>query len=225
MGAINKSLTAFVTYRGLFECTVMPFGLTNAPATFQRLMDIVLAGLKWQCCLVYFDDIIVYSPTFEQHLQDLKKVFLALADANLALKASKCNFCRREMKYLGHIIITSEGIKPDPGLIDTVIKFDEPQKIKDVQAFLGLTGNYRRFIQYYAKIAESLFKLLRVTQYMTSRSSLPWNEECTIAFNTLKQRLISPAIMQSPNFSYPFILELDACEYGIGCVLTQEFDN
>ena len=70
----------------------MPFGLANAPATFQRLMDIVLAGLKWQCCLVHLDDIIVYSPTFEQHLEDLNKVFRAPADANLTLKASKCHF-------------------------------------------------------------------------------------------------------------------------------------
>ncbi|CAM4850710.1 unnamed protein product, partial [Rotaria magnacalcarata] len=89
MDTASRALTAFATHKGLFECTVMPFGLTNAPGTFQRLMDIVLAGLKWQCCLVYIDDIIVYSPTFTQHLQDLRKVFLTLADANLTLKASK----------------------------------------------------------------------------------------------------------------------------------------
>jgi hypothetical protein len=119
----------------------MPFGLTNAPATFQRLMDIVLAGLKWQCCLVYLNDIIVYSSTFEQHLQDLQKVFSALADANLTLKSSKCNFCRREMAYLGHII-TSDGIKPDPGLTDTVAQFPVPTTIKEVQAFLGLNRDH-----------------------------------------------------------------------------------
>lgn len=220
----SKSLTAFITHRGLFECTVMPFGLTNAPATFQRLMDIVLAGLKWKCCLVYLDDIIVYSTTFEQHLQDLRNVFIALAEANLTLKATKCNFCRREMKYLGHII-TSDGIKPDPALIETVVKFEIPQKIKDVQAFLGLTGYYRRFVQNYAKIAEPLHKLLRFTQKTTPKNSLDWNMDCTTAFNKLKQCLTSPPIMQSPNFAYPFILELDACEYGIGCVLTQEIDK
>jgi hypothetical protein len=129
MAPESRPLTAFVTHKGLFECTVTPFGLTNAPATFQRLMDIVLAGLKWQCCLVYLDDIIVYSSTFEQHLQDLRKVFSALADANLTLKASKCNFCRREMTYLGHLI-TPDGIKPDPGLIDTVAQFPAPKTIK-----------------------------------------------------------------------------------------------
>ncbi|CAF4476529.1 unnamed protein product [Rotaria sp. Silwood2] len=202
----------------------MPFGLTNAPATFQRLMDIVLAGLKWKCCLVYLDDIIVYSATFEQHLEDLRNVFTALGDANLTLTASKCNFCRREMKFLGHLI-TSQGIKPDPDLTATITAFQQPTKLKDVQAFLGLTGYYRRFIKNYAKIAEPLLKLLRSSQSTGKQSHLLWNDECTVAFNTLKQQLISSPIMQPPNFSFPFILELDACEYEIGCVLTQEYDN
>lgn len=220
----SKPLTAFVTHRGLFECTVMPFGLTNAPATFQRLMDIVLAGLKWQCCLVYLDDIIVFSATFKQHLEDLRKVFTALSDANLTLKTSKCNFCRSELKYLGHLV-TSEGIKPDPALVETIIKFNQPTSIKEVQSFLGLTGYYRRFIKNYARISEPLLKLLRSNQNATNRSPIEWDEECTTAFNVLKQRLTSPPIMRAPNFSYPFILELDACEYGIGCVLTQEYDR
>ena len=224
MEPASRALTAFVTHKGLFECTVMPFGLTNAPATFQRLMDIVLAGLKWKCCLVYLDDIIVFSQTFEEHLQDLHSVFRALADANLTLKLTKCNFCRREMKFLGHLI-TPDGIKPDPGLIATIEKFPVPTSIKNVQAFLGLTGYYRRFIQNYAKIAEPLFKLLRGHQASSTRSSLEWTDHCTSAFEILKRHLTSPPIMQPPNFSYPFILELDACEYGIGCVLSQEYDN
>ncbi|CAF1673354.1 unnamed protein product, partial [Adineta ricciae] len=142
----SREKTAFVTHKGLYEFNVMPFGLTNAPATFQRLMDVVLAGLKWQCCLVYIDDVVIYSPTFEQHLVDLEKVFQALKEANLTLKASKCQFCRQEMHYLGHVV-TSKGIKPDPNLIKSVIEFPQPKKIKDIQSFLGLTGYYRRFIQ------------------------------------------------------------------------------
>ena len=187
-------------------------------------MDIVLAGLKWQCCLVYLDDIIVYSSTFEQHLSDLRDAFLALADVNFTLKLSKCYFCRREMKFLEHLI-TPDGIKPDPGLTDTIINSPTPENIKDVQAFLGLTGYYRRFIQNYAKIAEPLLKLLRSNSQLPSKTHLAWDDEYSTAFNTLKQCLISPLIMQPPNFSYPFILELDACEYGIGCVLTQEYDK
>ncbi|CAF2263104.1 unnamed protein product [Rotaria magnacalcarata] len=220
----SRALTAFVTHKGLFECTVMPFGLTKAPATFQRLMDIVLSGLKWQCCLVYLDDIIVFSTTFDQHLHNLRQVFSALADAHLTLKASKCNFSRQEMKFLGHLI-TPDGIKPDPDLIATVQRFPVPRDVRSVQAFLGLTGYYRRFILYYAKIAELLFKLLRTKSNPSTYRTFNWNEFCTTAFEILKKHLTSPPIMQAPIFSYPFILELDACEYGIGCVLSQEYDN
>ncbi|CAF4545674.1 unnamed protein product, partial [Rotaria magnacalcarata] len=112
----SRDKKAFITHRGLYEFLVMPFGLSNAPATFQRLMDIVLAGIKWQSCLVYIDDIIVFSPTFEQHVHDLSIVFDRLTNTGLTLKASKCDFCRRELKYLGHLI-TTDGIKPDPGLV------------------------------------------------------------------------------------------------------------
>lgn len=218
----SKEKTAFVTHKGLFEFNVMPFGLTNAPATFQRLMDIVLAGLKWQCCLVYLDDVVIYSPTFEQHLIDLEKIFQTLKSANLTLKASKCQFCRREMKYLGHVI-TSNGIKPDPDLIKSVTNFPQPRKVKDVQSFLGLTGYYRRFIKDYAKIAEPLLKQIRNSQ--RSNHHLQWSSECTDTFETLKKKLTHAPIMNTPNFEQPFILELDACEYGLGAVLTQEYND
>jgi transposase InsO family protein len=218
----SQEKTAFVTHKGLFQFNVMPFGLTNAPATFQRLMDIVLAGLKWQCCLVYIDDVVIYSPTFEQHLIDLRNVFQALQSANLTLKASKCQFCRREMRYLGHVI-TQHGIKPDPDLTKSVTNFPQPKKVKDVQSFLGLTGYYRRFIKDYAKIAEPLFKQLRNAQ--KSNHHLQWSQECTYAFEALKMKLTNAPIMNTPNFEKPFILELDACEYGLGAVLTQEYDE
>lgn len=218
----SREKTAFVTHKGLFEFNVMPFGLTNAPATFQRLMDIVLAGLKWQCCLVYIDDVVIFSPNFEQHMIDLRNVFQALRAANLTAKLAKCQFCRREMKYLGHVI-TSNGIKPDPELIKAVKNFPQPKKIKDVQSFLGLTGYYRRFIKNYAKIAEPLLKQLRDAQQ--TNHHLKWTDECTQAAEMLKTKLTNAPIMNTPNFNQPFILELDACEYGLGAVLTQEYDD
>ncbi|CAF3396631.1 unnamed protein product, partial [Rotaria sp. Silwood2] len=218
----SREKTAFITHKGLFEFKVMPYGLTNAPATFQRLMDTVLAGLKWQCCLVYIDDIIIYSPTFEQHIEDLKRVFEALRSANLTLKTPKCHFCRRETKYLGHII-TSDGVKPDPDLVKSVVDFPRPQTIREVQSFLGLTGYYRRFIQNYARIAEPLIKQLRFT--VTGNHHLRWSNECTEAFTTLKKKLTTAPIMNTPNFEQLFILEVDACEYGLGAILTQEYDD
>ena len=218
----SKEKTAFITHKGLYEFNVMPYGLTNAPATFQRLMDIVLAGLKWQCCLVYIDDIVIYSPNFDQHLIDLKNVFLTLREANLTLKASKCCFCRKEMKYLGHIV-TQDGIKPDPALIKAVSDFPIPKTIKDVQSFLGLSGYYRRFIKDYSKIAEPLVKQLR--QLKERNYHLNWTPDCTTAFELLKKKLTNAPIMSTPNFNEPFILELDACEYGLGAVLAQEYNK
>ena len=94
--------SAFVTHEGLFEWTCMPFGLSGAPATFHRMMDTVLAGLKWQCCLVYLDDVVVFSRTFDDHLRDLTMVFDRLAEAGLKLKPSKCAFCCAELLYLGY---------------------------------------------------------------------------------------------------------------------------
>ncbi|CAF1623482.1 unnamed protein product [Rotaria magnacalcarata] len=198
----SRQKTAFVTHKGLFEFNVMPFGLTNAPATFQRLMDIVLAGLKWQCCLVYIDDVVIFSPTFVQHMTDLEKVFQALQAANLTLKAAKCQFCRREMRYLRHII-TQNGIKPDPDLIKSVTNFPQPQKIKDVQSFLVLTGYYCRFIKDCSKIVEPLLQQLRNSQQVNHQ--LKWSKECTNAFETLKKRLTNVPIMNTPNFEQPFI--------------------
>ena len=221
----SRSKTAFITHRGLFEFAVMPFGLSNAPATFQRLMDIVLAGIKWQSCLVYIDDIIVFSPTFDQHLKDLSNVFDRLSAAGLTLKATKCDFCRKELKYLGHLV-TPDGIKPDPGLVDSVQSFPRPQRLKDVQSFLGLTGYYRRFIRDYAKVAEPLLRLVRLHQRSKrSSNTIEWSDDCQQAFITLKSILTQAPILRAPDFEKPFILELDACDYGLGAILTQEYDE
>ena len=128
------------------------------------------------------------------------------------------------MTFLGYLI-TPNGIKPDPGLTSTILAFQQPAAAKDVQAFLGLTGYYQRFIKNYAKIAGPLLKLIRSQQSASNNTQVQWNQDCTLAFNTLKQKLVSPPIMHSLNFSFPFIPEFDACEYGIGSVLAQEYDN
>jgi hypothetical protein len=102
----SKEKTAFSTDSGLYEFNVMPFGLCNAPATFQRFMDATMAGLKWKTLLVYMDDIIVFSATFNEHLNDLEEVFIRLKDANITLNLNKCSFFRKKIKYLGHTIST-----------------------------------------------------------------------------------------------------------------------
>ena len=129
MAPEDKHKTAFVTDRGLFEFNVMPFGLTNAPATFQRFMDAVLAGLKWNILLVYLDDIFVFSPTFEEHLIDLRSTFDRLRQARLRLKASKCHLFQKELLYLGHVV-SAGGTRPDPNKIRAVVDFPTPTEIQ-----------------------------------------------------------------------------------------------
>src|SRR2546421_4057740 len=115
----DKHKSAFVTKQGLFEFNVMPFGLTNAPATFQCTINLVLAGLKWKSCFVYLDDIIIYSPSFDQHLIDIENVLSALRKHNLHLRTEKCHFFKKEIKYLRHIV-TSNDI---PSLVSAVQNF------------------------------------------------------------------------------------------------------
>ncbi|CAF1202694.1 unnamed protein product, partial [Didymodactylos carnosus] len=216
----SKEKTAFVTHEGIFQFNVMPFGLTNAPATFHRFMDLVLRGLKWNCCLVYLDDVIIYSATFEQHLEDIHSVLERIKINDLTLKPSKCFFARQELKYLGHIV-SAQGIRPDPEKLEAVRSFPSPGTAKDVRAFLELTGYYRRFIKNYAEVAESLFTSIREKH----NSIFAFTPECQQAFELLKQRLISAPIVAYPNFDYPFLLQLDACDHGLSAVLAQNIDG
>ena len=109
----DKEKTAFSTMEGLFEFNVMPFGLTNAPSSFQRLMTCVLSGLTNDQCLIYIDDIIVFSATFSQHLDRLRNVFQRVQDAGLRLKSNKCHFAQSKVSYLGHTV-SKNGVEPDP---------------------------------------------------------------------------------------------------------------
>ena len=138
----------------------MPFGLTNAPATFQRTMDKVLVPLNLKCALVYIDDIIVYSKSFEDHLKHLRLVFERIANANLRINFDKCEFIKRQVSFLSHLI-GKNGIKPDFTNVEKVKEYPVPESVKDVRGFLGLAGYYRKFIQNFAQVAKPLHKLLR----------------------------------------------------------------
>jgi hypothetical protein len=120
MAEADKDKTAFITSDGLYEFNVMPFGLTNAPATFQRYMDVVLAGLKWRSLLVYIDDIFVFSESFDQHVKDLTEVFELLKAANLKLKPNKCHLFQSKLVYLSHVV-SAQGIHPDPTEVQAIV--------------------------------------------------------------------------------------------------------
>ena len=220
MAPDDKHKTAFVTDRGLFEFNVMPFGLTNAPATFQRFMDAVLAGLKWTSLLVYLDDIFVFSPTFDQHLIDLRTVFDRLRQASLRLKASKCHLFQNKLLYLGHVV-SAAGTSPDPNKIKAVVEFPTPTDKTTAQSLIGLCGYYRNYIPNFAILADPIYALTR----STAGDNFHWSDAAETSFKAFKQLLTSTPILAHPDFDHPFVLQTDACDIGLGAVLAQRYDN
>ena len=215
----SREKTAFVTHAGLYEFLVLPFGLTNAPSTFERLMEIVLRGLTWKICLIYIDDIIVFSKTFEEHLQHLELVFQRLREANIKLKPSKCHFGKSEVRFLGHVVSKDGGL-PDPEKIKVVKEFPIPKNARELKSFLGLAQYYKRFVKDYSMKAAVLNKLTS-----TKTKVFEWTPECQKAFETLKNALTNPPILAYPDFSQTFQLQVDASNTSIGYVLSQIQNN
>ena len=194
----SSKYTAFSCDFGFFEYAVMPMGLTNACATFQRLMDNVLREFLGKTCLVYLDDIIIFSKDLEEHHQHVKEIAECLRKHNLKVKLSKCKFAQNHVEYLSHII--GEGtIKPNPAKIEAVAKFKCPTSVKTVQSFLGLVSYYRKFIKDCAKICSPLINL-------TKKGVLfDWTDECQNAFVFLKDMLTQEDnILILPDYDAPF---------------------
>lgn len=214
MHPTSREKTAFITHDGLYEWNVLPFGLSNSPSSFQRLMSHILRGLTWRTCLLYLDDIIIYSRSFSEHLSHLEEVFKRLGEANVKLNPKKCQFAKKEVLYLGHIVST-EGIKTNPETITAVQNFPRPKNVKDIRSFLGLANYYRRFVKGFAQIASPLTNLTR------KQVQFHWSDDCQSAFDKLKRALISAPILAYPDFAKSFQLYVDASADGIGMALGQ----
>ena len=212
----DKQKTAFRTSSGqLFEFNQLPFGLCNAPATFSRLMDKTLAGLAWNICLYYLDDIIIFSKTWEEHLERLETVLQRLKEANLRLGPVKCTLAKKEVYFLGYKV-TPEGLQPDPRLMDAIRNIPPPTCVTEVRSFLGLVGYYRRFIARFSDKAAPLNRLLHKDK------PWEWYSLCQRAFDELKKEILVGPVSAFPDFSRPFRLYTDASNVGIGAILSQK---
>lgn len=207
--------TAFTTPMGLFEYKVLPFGLCNAPSTFQALMNTVLGADLRHCCLVYLDDIIIFSKTPAQHLQHVEAVLSRLAEKQLFAKLSKCEFGLSKVKFLGHVV-SGEGIQPDGDKVKLVKGWPVPTSVKDLRQFVGLAQYFRKFVQGFSTMIAPLTRLFKKDAVFS------WSKQCQEAFDQIKEALTSPPCLKLPDDSTPFTVICDACKYGIGAVLLQE---
>ena len=214
MESSSREKTAFTTHVSLFELRVMPFGLCNAPATFQRLMECVLAGLVGNCCLVYIDDILVMGSTVEEHRENLLQVLDRLRQAWLCLKPNKCTFFQKQVEYLGYIV-SGAGISTDPSKVQAVQDFPVPSDLKTLRSFFGLTSYYRRFMPNYSALANPLYALTR------KDITFECSDECQQAFDRLKESLPHAPILAFPDSTQDFHVEIDASDAGLGAILAQ----
>ena len=225
----DKHKTAFqVGNLGFYECNSMPFGLCNAPATFQRLMEHCMGTFNLNDCLIYLDDIIIFSSSFEQHLERLESVFQKLSSYNLKLKPSKCEFFKTRVTYLGHIV-SENGIETDPEKISVVTSWPVPKTFKQVRSFLRFSGFYRRFLKNYAAIARPLNDLsVGISNKKDKRKrAVPfhWGESQQNAFDELKRRLSSAPILAYADYQKPYKVHTDASSSRLSAVLYQTQDN
>ena len=205
---------AFTTRGGLWKWRVLPFGLTSAPATFERLMEQVLKGLQWKSLLLYLDDVIVFSPDFETHLDRLGTVFARFRQANLKLKPSKCELLQQQVRYLGHVV-SSQGVSTDPEKIKAIKEWQVPRCQTEVRTFLGFMGYYRRFCQDYATVAKPL------TVLTAKGAEFVWGAEQQGAFDKLRLMMMSSPVLAYPDMKLEYILDTDASLDGVGAVLSQ----
>ena len=204
--------TAFTSPFGKYEYVKVPFGLVQAPAYVQELMTGVLKDLPF--AMAYLDDIIIYSSTPEEHLEHIKTVFKKLCHAKLSMKLSKCHFFAKEIQYLGHILGV-EGVKPVPAKTEATKAMHPPVNPKQVCAFLGLVGYYRKFIKNFAKIAKPLTMLTRMDV------KFEWKETHHCTFMKLKEAIIQAPILWYPDTTKPYIVYTDASDDACGAQLSQ----
>ena len=218
----SKQYTAFTLgSMGLYECESMPFGLCNALPTFQRLMQNCLGKLNLTYCLIYLDDVIVFSETPEEHLQRMRLVFDCLREHGLKLKPSKCDVFKSEINYLA-CHVSQKGVLPSKKNLESIAQCPPPDTYTKVKSFVGLVGHYRHFIKGFAKIAAPLYDLTSSDNKDKKSEHVDLSPEALEAFDCLKAACLQAPILAFLDFDRPFLLEMDASGKGLGAVLFQK---
>ena len=217
----DRPKTAFsIPGGGLWQFVSLAFGLTNAGGTFERMMEKILSSLTFKICLVYLDDIIVFSRSFSDHIDNLRLVIEKLREAGLKLNPKKCVLFKKEVKFLGHVV-SENGVATDPEKTKSVSEWPIPKSVKQIRSFLGLCSYYRKFVFNFSDIARPLHKLTE------NKVPFVWTNDCQVAFEKLKAALTSSEILAYPSsdLKNPFILDADASNDGLGGVLSQVQDG
>jgi hypothetical protein len=203
----------FWCHFGHFEFLVMPFGLTNAPTTFQSYMNHIFRAQLRKYLLVFFDDILIYSKTWDEHLTHLGEILDIMQAQSLYAKESKCEFGMRELLYLGHII-NGQGVQVHQEKISAILDWPMPKNLMELRGFFGLCSYYKRFVKGFSQLGAPLTDL-------TKKGAFHWTEESQQTFDKMKEVMSICPVLALPDFSQPFVLECDASRVGIGVVLMQ----
>jgi len=214
----HEYLTAFRTPLGHFEYLVMPFGLRNAPSVFQRFVQDIFSDIIGSFVQVYLDDIIIYSNNEKEHIKHVRIVLQLLINNGLYAKLEKCDFHVTKTTFLG-FTVSVDGLTMDKDKVKSVLDWPIPKNQKELQSFLGLCNFYRKFINNFAKNMEPLRRLLR------KNTTFNWDESANEAFNKLKESFKADEVLIFPNPEKEFIVETDASDFAVGCILSQVSDT
>jgi hypothetical protein len=207
--------TTFKTRFGHYEFTILPFGLTNAPVVFMSLMNGVFREYLDKFFQVFIDDILIYSRMTEEHDEHLRLVLQCLREHKMYGKLSKCSFYQSKIHYLGHVI-SGKGIVVDPAKVEAIMEWPAPTNVPEVCSFMGLARSYRRFVEGFSKIANS------ITELQKKNKKFVWTEKCTEAFRRLKELFTTTPIIKVPDMDANFLVCTDASKEGLGGVLMQD---
>ena len=227
----HKERTAFTLGPlGFWEHHRLAFGLSNSPSTYQRLMEEYFSDLHLRISFIYLDDLIVFSKTYEEHLERLEMIFLRLRQCGLKLSPKKCTFLKEKVKYVGHVVSAS-GIDTDPDKIDKVKNWPTPENSDDVRRFVAFAGYYQKFVKDFFKVVKPLTDIMPPPTKMSRKCkrqksgndhNYSWGPEQEHAFNEVKRLLCSHPVLGYADYSLPFELHADSSTKGLGAVLYQK---